>query len=73
MDLLWPEGRLVVEVDGYSYHGGQAAFEYDRHRDFLLLLSGYRAMRLSHAEIKRDSDRALQKIRDAVAFVRACP
>jgi very-short-patch-repair endonuclease len=73
VDLLWPEGRLVVEVDGYSYHGGQAAFEYDRHRDFLLLLSGYRAMRLSHAEIKRDSDRALQKIRDAVAFVRACP
>ena len=30
VDFLWPELRLIVEVDGYGTHGNRAAFEADR-------------------------------------------
>jgi len=33
VDLLWPDQRLVVEVDGYAFHSHRAAFERDRRRD----------------------------------------
>ena len=36
VDMLWREQRLVVEVDGFAYHSGRAAFERDRRRDAAL-------------------------------------
>ncbi len=32
VDLHWPAQALVVEVDGFAFHGGRAAFERDRRR-----------------------------------------
>ncbi len=32
-DFLWPQYRLIVEVDGYQYHGHRYAFERDHKRD----------------------------------------
>jgi very-short-patch-repair endonuclease len=32
VDLLWPEHGLVVEVDGYAFHGGRHPFERDRRK-----------------------------------------
>jgi very-short-patch-repair endonuclease len=32
VDFLWPEHRLVVEVDGFAFHSTRAAFERDRDR-----------------------------------------
>jgi very-short-patch-repair endonuclease len=32
-DFAWPAQRLIVEVDGYQFHGHRAAFERDRKRD----------------------------------------
>lgn len=66
VDLLWAEGRLVVELDGYADHGTRAAFLRDRHRDFELTLSGYAVMRLANDEIVQDCWLALEKIRDLV-------
>lgn len=66
VDLLWAEGRLVVELDGYADHGTRAAFLRDRHRDFELTLSGYAVLRLPNDEIAQDCWLALEKIRDLV-------
>ena len=30
VDMLWPESRLVVEVDGFRFHSQRRAFERDR-------------------------------------------
>jgi very-short-patch-repair endonuclease len=70
VDLLWKEGRLVVELDGYSSHGNRAAFMYDRHRDYELTLSGYTVLRLANDEITQDIEKSLEKIRDLVQFCR---
>lgn len=66
VDLLWPDGRLVVELDGYADHGTRPAFIRDRQRDFELALSGYTVLRLANDEIAQDCWLALEKIRDLV-------
>ncbi len=66
VDLLWPAGRLVVELDGYADHGTRSAFMRDRQRDFELVLSGYTVLRLANEEVAQDCARALEKIRDLV-------
>ena len=38
-DFLFPEHRLVVELDCYEYHDGREQFERDRDRDVDLLAS----------------------------------
>ena len=46
-DFVWPEQRLIVEVDGYQFHGHRLAFERDRKRDAAHLLAGYRVIRIT--------------------------
>ncbi|MFT4080706.1 endonuclease domain-containing protein [Rhodomicrobium sp.] len=70
VDLLWAEGRLVVELDGYESHGSRSAFARDRHRDYELMLSGYIVLRLANDEIAQDCEKALEKIRDLVRLRR---
>jgi hypothetical protein len=40
VDLHWPELRLVVEVDGWAFHGGRERMNADRDRDQRLTLAG---------------------------------
>ncbi len=70
VDLVWTQGRLVVEIDGYGSHGNRMAFMYDRHRDYELTLSGYTVLRLANDEIAQDIGKAVQKIRDIVHLCR---
>ena len=63
VDLLWQEGRLVVEIDSFAVHGGASGFRSDRQRDFELLAAGYVVLRLTEEEVLQDVGRALTKIR----------
>src|SRR3954471_10430369 len=47
VDMVWRAHRLVVEVDGYAYHGTRAAFERDRRRDADLQAAGFRVLRIT--------------------------
>jgi very-short-patch-repair endonuclease len=71
VDLVWIEGRLVVELDGYSDHATRRAFIGDRHRDYELALSGYTVLRLANDEVAQDFGRAIEKIRDLVRLRRS--
>jgi very-short-patch-repair endonuclease len=71
VDLLWPEGRVVVEIDGYEYHSNRFAFSVDRRRDYELVVSGYLVLRLPHDEVIEDVEVAIEKIRDLVQFRRS--
>lgn len=51
VDALWSARRLVVEVDGYAYHGNRAAFERDRRKDAALTAAGYRVVRVTWRQI----------------------
>ncbi len=53
VDFLWPEARLVVEVDGRATHGTRRAFQEDRERDGRLAVAGYRVVRFTWWDITR--------------------
>jgi hypothetical protein len=71
VDLVWIDGRLVVELDGYPDHATRHAFTGDRHRDYELALSGYTVLRLANDEVVQDFGRAIEKIRDLVRLRRS--
>jgi len=65
-DCLWMEQRLIVELDGRAVHRTAKAFEDDRERDRVLLVEGWRVIRVTwrqlrdrRAEIATDLRRAL--------------
>ena len=47
VDALWPEQKLIVELDGFATHRTRAAFERDRKRDAALLAAGHRTLRVT--------------------------
>ena len=51
VDAVWPAQRLVVEVDGFAYHGNRAAFERDRRKDAALVAAGYRVVRITWRQL----------------------
>jgi very-short-patch-repair endonuclease len=71
VDLIWPEGKIIVEVDGYEFHSDRRAFSADRRRDYELMISGYLVLRLPQDEVVEDVDLAVEKIRDVVTIRRA--
>jgi very-short-patch-repair endonuclease len=71
VDLVWLDGRLVVELDGYDDHSTRGAFIGDRRRDYELALTGYTVLRLANDEIVQDFGRAVEKIRDLVRLRRS--
>ena len=54
VDFLFGTARLVVETDGWRFHGTRAAFERDRQRDATLTLAGYRVLRFTHRRVESD-------------------
>jgi very-short-patch-repair endonuclease len=67
VDMLWPEQRLIVEVDGYEFHGSRPAFERDRRRDARLLAAGYRVMRVTWRQLVEEPERVIAVIAAALA------
>jgi very-short-patch-repair endonuclease len=51
LDAVWPEHRIVLEVDGYNYHGHRAQFESDRRKDMALMAAGYRVIRVTWRQL----------------------
>jgi very-short-patch-repair endonuclease len=66
VDAVWPEHELVVEVDGYAFHGTRTAFERDRRRDARLLLAGYRVIRLTWRQLTREPHQVATLLRRAL-------
>ena len=69
VDLIWGDGRLIVEVDGWG-HALVDQYREDRRRDFALQASGYQVLRLVHGDVVADPGRELEKIRRMVMVQR---
>lgn len=54
LDACWSEQRLVVEVDGFGFHGHRAQFERDRRKDMELTAAGYRVIRVTWNQLKHE-------------------
>lgn len=70
VDVVWFDGKLVVEVDGYRWHSTETNFREDRYRDYRLMTAGYLVLRLPHDQVIDDVELQVDKIRDMVRFIR---
>jgi very-short-patch-repair endonuclease len=55
-DCIWPDHRLVVELDGHAVHGTTTAFERDRARDRALNADGWRTVRVTWRQLQLDAE-----------------
>jgi very-short-patch-repair endonuclease len=67
VDLLWRDRGFVVEVDGYAFHGGRAAFERDRRRDADLLAAGHRVLRVTWRQIAAEPEALVASLATTLA------
>ena len=51
VDAVWREQGVIVELDGYAFHGTRAAFESDRARDRRLTARGWRVIRITWRDL----------------------
>ena len=63
VDMLWPDARLIVELDGRAFHDQPGAFERDRERDAQLTVAGYRVVRITWRRLAGDPDREAAQLR----------
>jgi very-short-patch-repair endonuclease len=63
VDACWPRYRVVVELDGFAFHGHRAAFERDRARDATLQAAGYRVLRLTHHRLEEHGFEVADQLR----------
>jgi Protein of unknown function (DUF559)/Transcriptional regulator, AbiEi antitoxin len=63
VDFLWPEHRLIVELDGWSTHGNRRAFRRDRRRDVDLEVEGYTVLRLTWEDVVLDGPEVVRRLR----------
>jgi very-short-patch-repair endonuclease len=66
VDFLWEEKRLVVEADGGASHENPVAFQRDRHRDQLLVASGFRVIRVTWDQVHSDLEGVVDRISRAL-------
>jgi very-short-patch-repair endonuclease len=63
VDFSWPSQHLVVEADGYRFHGTASAFERDRRRDQLLAQAGWQVIRCTWRQVTRGPEDLAATIR----------
>jgi very-short-patch-repair endonuclease len=69
-DALWPDERLVVELDSYPIHTTRQAFESDRTRDRELTLAGYRVVRITWRQLRDEPARIASELSALLATPR---
>lgn len=67
VDLVWPDHRVVFEIDGYNFHTSRYAFDRDRRKDAALKAMGYDPNRLSRDQVMFESYVAVAAISAALA------
>jgi hypothetical protein len=66
VDALFPEHRLIVELDGWEFHSDREAFETDRNRDADTLEAGYGTLRVTWDRLHDREDAEAARMRNTL-------
>jgi hypothetical protein len=72
VDCVWPEQRVIAELDSRTYHQTTAAFERDRRRDRRLQAAGWRPIRITDEMLRKERAALVADVR-ALVSGRAAP
>jgi very-short-patch-repair endonuclease len=68
VDFVWRKEKVIVEVDGYQYHGSRRSYHRDRARDRKLAAEGYLVIRVTWDEIVNQGPAVLVSLARALAL-----
>lgn len=71
VDLIFRKLKLVIEIDGRSYHTGTEVFETDRRRQNLLVLDSWFVLRFTWAMIEEHPEEVIAMVREAIDMLTA--
>lgn len=72
LDIAFRDLKLGLEVDGWEFHGKNINnFKRDRQKDRLLMLAGWRVLRIFASEINHEIESVLQAIEQARVVIAA--
>jgi very-short-patch-repair endonuclease len=71
VDCVWPEQRLIVELDSRARHQTTAAFERDRRRDRRAQASGFRTARVTDRSMRMEASRLRDELTLLIASVQS--
>jgi very-short-patch-repair endonuclease len=71
VDALWRQERVIVELDGFTFHKSRAQFETDRRRDAKLTVAGYRVLRITQQRLHNEPEAVLADLRKLLSAARA--
>ena len=54
VDCVWPDRRVIVELDAFGTHGSSEAFERDRRRDRVLRAAGWTVIRITGRQLDEE-------------------
>lgn len=63
VDFSLPEGKVIIEADGFRWHSGRRAWQRDRDRRNQLTAMGWRVIQATWDDLTRHPDRLIEKIR----------
>ena len=64
IDIAYPKFNLAIECDGHEYHKGDIRqIEHDQRRDKYLARKGWRTLRFSGIQIRRNINSCIDKIK----------
>ncbi len=66
VDFAYPKARLIIECDGRRWHTSVESFEFDRRRDNLAQLAGWRVLRFTWADVIQRAPYVIQAVRSAL-------
>jgi len=67
VDFVWPNLRIVVEVDGFTFHGDRIAFERDHDRPAILMRGGYLRLAFTWRQVVERPDEVVATVLAAMA------
>lgn len=68
VDALWPDHRVALEFDSYTFHATRAAFERDRRKGAALTRHRHLVLRTTWTELTRQSHALVARIAEALAY-----
>jgi hypothetical protein len=66
-DYRWPAQRVLVEIDGYLFHGTRRAFERDRRRDAQAGAAGFTTIRITYLQLIEEPTAVIARVAAALA------
>lgn len=66
-DAMWPDAKLIVELDSRAAHDTTSRFDSDRERDRLLALAGWRVVRVTWRHVTDDGPKLAADLRALIA------